>query len=75
MKPLRWVIFRASQTLPDMAFASAFGLLIVFCAQVAYAALPLSPQSSDVSMGADDNTEAVGHGNNSPQPAQNADFS
>ena len=58
-----------------MAFASAFGLLIVFCAQVAYAALPLSPQSSDVSMGADDNTEAVGHGNNSPQPAQNADFS
>lgn len=57
-----------------MAFASALGLLIVFCAQVAYAALPLSPQSSDVSMGADDNAEAVGHGNNSPQPAQNDDF-
>jgi len=74
MKPLRWVILRASQTLPDMAFASAFGLLIVFCAQVAYAALPLSPQSSDVSMGADDNTEAVGHGNNSPQPERNDDF-
>lgn len=73
MKPLRWLILRGSQTLPDLAFASAFGLLIIFCAQVAYAALPLSPQSSDISMGADD-TEAAGHGNNSPQTAQNDDF-
>ena len=73
-KPLRWVLLRASQTLPDMTFASAFGLLIVFCAQVAYAALPLSPQPSDGSIGADDNAENVANGNTSPQPARNDDF-
>mmetsp|Transcript_22029 Transcript_22029/g.33173 ORF Transcript_22029/g.33173 Transcript_22029/m.33173 type:complete len:504 (+) Transcript_22029:128-1639(+) len=70
--PPSWVLLRASQTLPDMAFASAFGLLIVFCAQVAYAALPLTSQSSDGSLGADDN--AVGNGNTSPQPARDDDF-
>mmetsp|Transcript_18514 Transcript_18514/g.30309 ORF Transcript_18514/g.30309 Transcript_18514/m.30309 type:complete len:495 (+) Transcript_18514:132-1616(+) len=73
-KPLRWVLLRASQTLPDMTFASAFGLLIVFCAQVAYAALPLSQQPSDGSIGADDNAETVANGNASPQPARNVDF-
>ncbi|KAK1749034.1 hypothetical protein QTG54_000973 [Skeletonema marinoi] len=72
MDPPSWVLLRASQTLPDMAFASAFGLLIVFCAQVAYAALPLTSQSSDGSLGADDN--AVGNGNTSPQPARDDDF-
>jgi hypothetical protein len=66
-----WVLLRASQTLPDMAFASAFGLLIVFCAQIAFAALPLNPQPSD---GADDNAETVGNGNTSPQPTRDDVF-
>jgi hypothetical protein len=57
-----------------MAFATAFGLLLVFCAQIAFAALPLSPQPSDGSLGADDNAETVGNGNTSPQPARDDVF-
>lgn len=72
-KTLHWVSLRASQTLPNIAFASAFSLLIVFCAQVAYAALPLSPQQSDGSIGADDNADTVANGT-SPQPSRNGDF-
>jgi len=71
ISPMLWVLLRASQTLPDMAFASAFGLLIVFCAQIAFAALPLNPQPSD---GADDNAETVGNGNTSPQPTRDDVF-
>jgi hypothetical protein len=56
-----------------MAFASAFGLLIGFCAQIAFAALPLSPQASDASLVAD-NTEILGNGSTSPQPARGDDF-
>ena len=37
-----------SQTLPHIAFASSLGLLVIFCAQVSFAALPpLSPSSID----------------------------
>jgi hypothetical protein len=66
--PTSKILLRASQTLPEIAFASAFGLQIIFCAQVAFAALPLSPQSSDSNLGADE--EIVGNGNASPQPAR-----
>lgn len=70
MERLLWVLLRASQTLPDMALASAFGLLIVFCAQVA---LLLSPHPTDGSMGTDDNTETVGNGT-PPQATRDNDL-
>lgn len=39
------IILRISQTFPDVAFASALGLLVIFCAQIAFAAMP--PLMSD----------------------------
>lgn len=68
-KPLLWVLLRVSQTLPEIAFASAYGLLIIFMAQIAFAALPLSPQVSADSLGADD-IETAGNENSSPQPTR-----
>ncbi|KAL3787847.1 hypothetical protein HJC23_000389 [Cyclotella cryptica] len=44
------ILLRTSQTFPDIVFASSLGLLVIFCAQVAFAALPpLSPNLSDAS--------------------------
>jgi hypothetical protein len=68
-KPLLWVLLRVSQTLPEIAFASAYGLLIIFMAQIAFTALPLSPQVSGDSLGADD-PETAGNENSSPQPTR-----
>ena len=55
------IILRISQTLPDTIFASALGLLIVFCAQIAFSAMPpLSPQSGEASVqGEEDADDAV----------------
>lgn len=45
-----YIILRASQTFPDVVFASSLGLLVIFCAKVSFAALPpLSPNISDAS--------------------------
>ena len=47
--PLR-ILLRTSQSLPHIAFASSLGLLVIFCAQISFAALPpLSPSVSDES--------------------------
>ena len=44
------ILLRMSQTLPHIAFASPLGLLVIFCAQISFAALPpLSPSTSDES--------------------------
>lgn len=40
-----YIILRISQTLPDIAFASAMAFLIIFCAKIAFSAMPpLSPE-------------------------------
>ena len=66
LKRLPWVLLRATQTLPYMALASAFGLLIIFCVQVA---LQLSPQPTTT--GVDETAEVVGV---SPQPTRDDNF-
>ena len=54
------VLLRLSQTFPDIVFASALGLLVIFCVKIAFAALPpLTPDSREGSVhGGEDNTEA-----------------
>lgn len=57
------VLLRISQTLPDVAFASALGLLVIFCAQIAFAAMPpLTPDSREGSIRGDDDAEAIDDG-------------
>lgn len=57
------IILRISQTFPDVAFASALGLLVIFCAQVAFAAMPpLTPDPSEVSPRVDDDPEIIDDG-------------
>mmetsp|Transcript_27582 Transcript_27582/g.57591 ORF Transcript_27582/g.57591 Transcript_27582/m.57591 type:complete len:322 (-) Transcript_27582:1055-2020(-) len=52
------IVLRISQTFPEIAFASALGLLVIFCAQIAFAAMPpLTPESSEVSVHGDDDPE------------------
>lgn len=54
------LLLRMSETLPDIVFASALGLLIIFCAQIAFAAMPpLTPESIEGSAHGDDDVEAV----------------
>ncbi len=44
-QPRLHILLRISQTLPDIAFASALAFLISFCAKIAYSAMPpLSPE-------------------------------
>lgn len=43
------ILLRISQTLPDVAFASALGLLVFFCGQIAFAAMP--PTASNANEG------------------------
>ncbi len=44
-EPLLHFLLRISQTLPDIAFASALAFLIIFCAKIAFSAMPpLSPE-------------------------------
>jgi len=51
------ILLRTCQTLPDIAFSSALSLLVIFCAQIAFAAMPpLSPRASD-SLGDDEDAE------------------
>ncbi|KAL7461881.1 hypothetical protein ACHAXS_002288 [Conticribra weissflogii] len=51
------IMLRICQTLPDIAFSSALSLLVIFCAQIAFAAMPpLSPRASD-SLADDDDAE------------------
>lgn len=57
------IMLRISQTLPDIAFASALGLLVIFCAKIAFAAMPpLSPDLSEESMHGPDDAEAIEDG-------------
>jgi len=57
---IRSILLRISQTLPDVAFASALGLLVIFCAQIAFAAMPpLTPDSREGSIRGDDDAEAI----------------
>lgn len=40
-----YILLRISQTLPDIVFASALAFLIIFCAKIAFSAMPpLSPE-------------------------------
>mmetsp|Transcript_21949 Transcript_21949/g.53098 ORF Transcript_21949/g.53098 Transcript_21949/m.53098 type:complete len:566 (+) Transcript_21949:64-1761(+) len=49
------ILLRISQTFPEIAFASALGLLVIFCAKIAFAAMPpLSPNFSEGSIHGDD---------------------
>jgi hypothetical protein len=57
------ILLRISQTLPDVAFASALGLLVFFCGQIAFAAMP--PLATDASEGCircDDGMESLVNG-------------
>lgn len=59
------ILLRISQTLPDLAFASALGLLVTFCAKVAFAAMPPpSPELSDGSTNGDEATDNIEDGTN-----------
>ncbi|KAL7548598.1 hypothetical protein ACHAWF_011871 [Thalassiosira exigua] len=59
---LHQILLRTSQTLPDVIFASALGLLVIFCAQIAFAAMPpLSPQLSG-GIHVDDDAETLEDG-------------
>ena len=54
------VLLRLSQTFPDVVFASALGLLVIFCVKIAFAALPpLTPDSREGSVhGGEGNIES-----------------
>ena len=66
------ILLRMCQTLPDVALASALGLLVIFCAQIAFAASPpLSPRSSENSLGDDDAEEADGAGEGKERDGEN----
>lgn len=57
------ILLRISQTLPDVVFASALGLLVIFCAQIAFAAMPpLTPQSGETSIHGDEDNETLEDG-------------
>mmetsp|Transcript_2925 Transcript_2925/g.6392 ORF Transcript_2925/g.6392 Transcript_2925/m.6392 type:complete len:585 (+) Transcript_2925:218-1972(+) len=57
------IFLRISQTFPDVAFASALGLLVIFCAQIAFAAMPpLTPDSSEESIRGDEDAETIDDG-------------
>mmetsp|Transcript_14681 Transcript_14681/g.31903 ORF Transcript_14681/g.31903 Transcript_14681/m.31903 type:complete len:566 (-) Transcript_14681:321-2018(-) len=57
------IMLRISQTLPDIAFASALGLLVIFCATIAFAAMPpLTPDLSEGSMHGPDDAETIEDG-------------
>lgn len=57
------ILLRLSQTLPDIIFASALGLLIIFCAQIAFAAMPpLTPQSGEASIHDEEDTSTIEEG-------------
>ena len=45
LSPLSQILLRLSQTLPDIAFASALSTLVIFCAKIAFSAMPpLTPE-------------------------------
>lgn len=45
LSPIIHILLRISQTLPDVAFASALAFLIIFCAKIAFSAMPpLTPE-------------------------------
>ena len=56
------ILLRICQTLPDLVFASALGILVIFCANIAFAAMPpLTPESAAGSVhGGGDDAGTVG---------------
>lgn len=61
--PLLQSLLRLSQTLPDIIFASALASLVIFCATIAFSAMPpLSPESNEDSMHGGDDTETIEDG-------------
>ncbi|KAL7537876.1 hypothetical protein ACHAXR_008137 [Thalassiosira sp. AJA248-18] len=60
---LQIILLRISQTFPDIIFASALGSLIIFCAQIAFAAMPpLTPQSGEGSIHGEDDATTLEDG-------------
>mmetsp|Transcript_28771 Transcript_28771/g.68533 ORF Transcript_28771/g.68533 Transcript_28771/m.68533 type:complete len:483 (-) Transcript_28771:225-1673(-) len=56
------LLLRLSQTLPDVALASAISVLLIFCAQLSFSALP--PLTPDSNEGNTDNSgRGIGNGN------------
>ena len=61
--PLFESLLRISQTLPDIVFASALATLVIFCAKIAFSAMPpLSPESNEGSMHGGEDTDTIGDG-------------
>ncbi|KAL3811479.1 hypothetical protein ACHAXA_010731 [Cyclostephanos tholiformis] len=63
VSPLLRCLLRISQTLPDIAFASALATIVIFCATIAFSAMPpLSPEPNESSMHGGDDTETIDDG-------------
>lgn len=61
--PLFESLLRISQTLPDIVFASALATFVIFCAKIAFSAMPpLLPESNEGSMHGGEDTETIGDG-------------
>lgn len=55
------IILRFSESFPEVTFASALGLLVIFCAQIAFAAMPPStPDSAEGSIHGDNDALSDG---------------
>lgn len=62
LSPLSQILLRLSQTFPDIAFASALSTLIIFCAKIAFSAMPpLTPDlnTNEGSVHGGDDTETI----------------
>lgn len=62
LSPLSQILLRLSQTLPDIAFASALSTLVIFCAKIAFSAMPpLTPElnTNEGSVHGGDDTETI----------------
>jgi hypothetical protein len=60
---LSQILLRLSQTFPDIAFASALSTLVIFCAKIAFSAMPpLTPEFNNTNEGSvhgGDDTETI----------------
>ena len=63
LSPLSQILLRLSQTFPDIAFASALSTLVIFCAKIAFSAMPpLTPELNNTNEGSvhgGDDTETI----------------
>ncbi len=63
LSPSIHILLRISQTLPDVAFASAFAFLIIFCAKIAFSAMPpLTPEPREDQLHVGVDTEIIEDG-------------